>query len=209
MRLYVTGKGLDVIIDEVKKRTGLSPFLRGKHSSLDPFGTVSVEGDDDGSRPAVYMPTFQAEKYVHEVPAEADPTALSGMLGGKKLKKRKAMSPMRDGSESEESLWPFDDDFMASIKSSSSRSHSSSPPLLSPEDSQNLHGTYHNHHHSHRLNYSYPTSADLSRAIQPNEQSIQPKKRRLAPAPAPLVSVHPEFGTDASRLYYDHHPQTR
>ncbi|KAI0306387.1 hypothetical protein B0F90DRAFT_1814295 [Multifurca ochricompacta] len=34
----VTGKGLDALIDSVKRRTGASPFLRGKHASLDPFG---------------------------------------------------------------------------------------------------------------------------------------------------------------------------
>ena len=33
----ITGKGLDSIIEEVKKRSGVSQFLRGKHSSLDPF----------------------------------------------------------------------------------------------------------------------------------------------------------------------------
>jgi hypothetical protein len=33
----VTGKGLDGIVEEVKKRTGASQFIRGKHSSLDPF----------------------------------------------------------------------------------------------------------------------------------------------------------------------------
>ena len=36
----VTGKGLDLIIDEVKERTGASPFIHGKHSSLDPFSLV-------------------------------------------------------------------------------------------------------------------------------------------------------------------------
>lgn len=36
----VTGKGLDLIIDEVKERTGASPFIHGKHSSLDPFALV-------------------------------------------------------------------------------------------------------------------------------------------------------------------------
>ncbi|KAF8447699.1 hypothetical protein L210DRAFT_3347916, partial [Boletus edulis BED1] len=41
----VTGKGLDIIIEDVKKRTGLSPFLRGKHSSLDPFGSTNSDKD--------------------------------------------------------------------------------------------------------------------------------------------------------------------
>ncbi|QRV86242.1 hypothetical protein RhiJN_14260 [Ceratobasidium sp. AG-Ba] len=41
----VTGKGLDAIVDDVKKRTGASQFLRGKHSSLDPFSTISPGAD--------------------------------------------------------------------------------------------------------------------------------------------------------------------
>jgi len=56
----VTGKGLDALIDAVKRRTGASPFLRGKHASLDPFG---APGGDRGAAPAaapVYHPTFQA-----------------------------------------------------------------------------------------------------------------------------------------------------
>ena len=67
----VTGKGLDIIIDEVKKRTGLSPFLRGKHSSLDPFGSANSDKDagpgPPQSAPAapIYMPTFQAMEYSH------------------------------------------------------------------------------------------------------------------------------------------------
>ncbi|KIK93708.1 hypothetical protein PAXRUDRAFT_828694 [Paxillus rubicundulus Ve08.2h10] len=67
----VTGKGLDIIIDEVKKRTGLSPFLRGKHSSLDPFGSTNSDKDagpgppQDAPAVPVYMPTFQAMEYSH------------------------------------------------------------------------------------------------------------------------------------------------
>lgn len=56
----MTGKGLDALIDSVKRRTGASPFLRGKHASLDPFG---APGGDRGVAPAaapVYHPTFQA-----------------------------------------------------------------------------------------------------------------------------------------------------
>jgi len=56
----VTGKGLDALIDSVKRRTGASPFLRGKHASLDPFG---APGGDRSIAPAaapVYHPTFQA-----------------------------------------------------------------------------------------------------------------------------------------------------
>ncbi|THH13435.1 hypothetical protein EW146_g6783 [Bondarzewia mesenterica] len=41
----VTGKGLDQLIDAVKRRTGASPFLRGKHASLDPFGTPTTDRD--------------------------------------------------------------------------------------------------------------------------------------------------------------------
>ena len=37
----VTGKGLDAIIEAVKRRTGASQFLRGKHSSLDAFGSTT------------------------------------------------------------------------------------------------------------------------------------------------------------------------
>jgi len=63
----VTGKGLDAIVDEVKKRTGKSQFLRGKHSSLDPYGTVVSE--DESSLPTVpvtsYATTFQATGYDH------------------------------------------------------------------------------------------------------------------------------------------------
>ncbi|KIJ69245.1 hypothetical protein HYDPIDRAFT_172705 [Hydnomerulius pinastri MD-312] len=67
----VTGKGLDIIIEEVKKRTGLSPFLRGKHSSLDPFGSTNGDKDAGPGPPQnipaapVYMPTFQAMEYSH------------------------------------------------------------------------------------------------------------------------------------------------
>jgi hypothetical protein len=64
----MTGKGLDVIIDEAKKRTGASQFLRGKHSSLDPFGAIYVE-DENGAEVSapVFMPTFQAVEYGHSV----------------------------------------------------------------------------------------------------------------------------------------------
>ncbi|KAF8522308.1 hypothetical protein BU17DRAFT_45207, partial [Hysterangium stoloniferum] len=64
----VTGKGLDLIIDEVKRRTGKSQFLRGKHSSLDPYGTVITECDAAPQMPSstlFAMPTFQAEHYDH------------------------------------------------------------------------------------------------------------------------------------------------
>jgi len=75
----VTGKGLDIIIEEVKKRTGLSPFLRGKHSSLDPFGSTISDKDTGPGPPSgppsapVYMPTFQAMEYSHSPPVSTEP----------------------------------------------------------------------------------------------------------------------------------------
>ncbi|KAG2756041.1 hypothetical protein P692DRAFT_20814846 [Suillus brevipes Sb2] len=75
----VTGKGLDIIIEEVKKRTGLSPFLRGKHSSLDPFGSTNSDKDTGPGPPSgppsgpVYMPTFQAMEYSHSPPVSTEP----------------------------------------------------------------------------------------------------------------------------------------
>ncbi|KAI6144825.1 hypothetical protein EDD17DRAFT_1656357 [Pisolithus thermaeus] len=78
----VTGKGLDIIIEQVKKRTGLSPFLRGKHSSLDPFGSTNSDKDTGPGPPQgapaapVYMPTFQAMQYSHS-PAITAPESIS------------------------------------------------------------------------------------------------------------------------------------
>ncbi|KAG1754573.1 hypothetical protein EDB19DRAFT_1667125 [Suillus lakei] len=75
----VTGKGLDIIVEEVKKRTGLSPFLRGKHSSLDPFGSTNGDKDTGPGPPSgppsgpVYMPTFQAMEYSHSPPVSTEP----------------------------------------------------------------------------------------------------------------------------------------
>lgn len=72
VKTFVTGKGLDVIIDEVKKRCGVSQFLRGKHSSLDAFGSTVDDGTGSsvrGESSQVFMPTFQAESYVHEAPS--------------------------------------------------------------------------------------------------------------------------------------------
>lgn len=75
----VTGKGLDIIIEDVKKRTGLSPFLRGKHSSLDPFGSTISDKDTGPGPPSglpsapVYMPTFQAMEYSHSPPVSTEP----------------------------------------------------------------------------------------------------------------------------------------
>lgn len=47
----VTGKGLDIIIDEVKERTGASPFIHGKHSSLDPFSIIDTLPDGTPADP--------------------------------------------------------------------------------------------------------------------------------------------------------------
>ncbi|TCD68901.1 hypothetical protein EIP91_009451 [Steccherinum ochraceum] len=107
VKTFVTGKGLDVIIDEVKKRCGVSQFLRGKHSSLDPFG-ASLDGDDSPSAPAVrgetsqvFMPTFQAESYVHESPTEqvkdemGSPTAFNDPSSEVTGSKRKASIDIR------------------------------------------------------------------------------------------------------------------
>ncbi|KAG1756577.1 uncharacterized protein EDB91DRAFT_1093430 [Suillus paluster] len=75
----VTGKGLDIIVEDVKKRTGLSPFLRGKHSSLDPFGSTNGDKDTGPGPPSgppsgpVYMPTFQAMEYSHSPPVSTEP----------------------------------------------------------------------------------------------------------------------------------------
>lgn len=215
VRTYVTGKGLDVIIDEVKKRTGVSPFLRGKHSSLDPFGTVSVEADGEGGgrKAVVYMPTFQAEKYVHEVAAEVDPATLSGMIGSKRAGKRKASSPPRTPSEAEE-YWPSmasdgsGEDAM-SFKTSSSRMHSASPPLYGAP-----HELYHHQvTHPSSTNFDHPVShsrmqyMDINIPQQTTPSRAPPhvhtaKKRRLAPAPSD--SIPRNLAADPLRIYHNH-----
>lgn len=111
----VTGKGLDIIIEEVKKRTGLSPFLRGKHSSLDPFG--STNNDKDGGpgppqgapAPPIYMPTFQAMEYSHApaISASADPS--SGRRPKKKRRISVAESVSSYASSSAPKADPFDE----------------------------------------------------------------------------------------------------
>jgi hypothetical protein len=73
----ITGKGLDVIIDDVKKRTGASQFLRGKHSSLDPFGSSITDTQDGKSGvplAGVFNTTFQAVEYAHSPPPLARPS---------------------------------------------------------------------------------------------------------------------------------------
>ncbi|THG99179.1 hypothetical protein EW026_g3126 [Hermanssonia centrifuga] len=213
VRMYVTGKGLDVIIDEVKKRTGVSPFLRGKHSSLDPFGTANVEGEpESGKKAVVYMPTFQAEKYVHEVPTEVDPSALSSMIAGKRAGKRKAVSPPPEGSESEDS-WPSmasevsaDDFVVPHFAPLPSRTPSLSPPFLYPGESpvspippsagidlSILESRSH-----------YLDPIDLSQTMPPGPPppSGRAKKRRIAPAPQPF-DPQAQFA-DNPRLYANH-----
>ncbi|KAH8980932.1 hypothetical protein EDB86DRAFT_3087530 [Lactarius hatsudake] len=93
----VTGKGLDALIDSVKRRTGASPFLRGKHASLDPFG---APGGDRGVAPAaapVYHPTFQAHVCWG---SNSDP--LDGAAVNERERKRRRSEsdvpvPIRDG----------------------------------------------------------------------------------------------------------------
>ncbi|KAF9246281.1 hypothetical protein BU15DRAFT_39608, partial [Melanogaster broomeanus] len=88
----VTGKGLDNIIEEVKKRTGLSPFLRGKHSSLDPFGSTNSEKEAGPGPPQdvpaapIFMPTFQAMEYSH---APAIATSAESPTSRRPKKKRR------------------------------------------------------------------------------------------------------------------------
>ncbi|GJE86920.1 hypothetical protein PsYK624_030030 [Phanerochaete sordida] len=214
VRTYVTGKGLDVIIDEVKKRTGVSPFLRGKHSSLDPFGTVSVDADGDGNgrKAVVYMPTFQAEQYVHEVPAEVDPSALSGMIGSKKAGKRKASTPLRTESEGEDAWHSMASDLSGedamSINTASSRMQSASPPLYVA--AQDLaHGGYAPGPFDLPLSQSRLLAFDGSGPLRsvPSHAHSSPyarppaKKRRLAPAPD---SIARDDISEPLRIYHNH-----
>lgn len=96
----ITGKGLDVIIEEVKKQTGQSQFLRGKHSSLDPFGSAPTEGSERissggcGGEGGVFNATFQAVAYTHSPPVT---TAM--IQGGKQQKRRmkRECEPLTEG----------------------------------------------------------------------------------------------------------------
>lgn len=102
----VTGKGLDLIIDEVKKRTGLSPFLRGKHSSLDPFGSTNTDKDAGPGPPygvpaaPIYMPTFQAMEYTHAPTVTASAESPIGCRPKKKRRISVADSVSSYGSSS-------------------------------------------------------------------------------------------------------------
>lgn len=206
-RLYVTGKGLDVIIDEVKKRTGVSPFLRGKHSSLDPFGTTNGDGTGD-NKVAVYMPTFQAEKYVHEVPVGST-SAKASDTEGKKSGKRKAMSPAPTsesnasssvGSESGESTsswqdaWSTEDILRFTVPVPSHHTQGSPPPAYSAEDPNAGFTLSDPLQHPHSMN---SLSSALHYEFTPPPL---PKKRRLAPAPA--SSLEEAYAAEALRLYH-------
>lgn len=230
VRLYVTGKGLDVIIDEVKKRTGVSPFLRGKHSSLDPFGSANVDAAGD-NKITVYMPTFQAEKYVHEVPS---PLGSNGSNGnrmksseqeGKKSAKRKATSPApasgtrsgsatRMGSESGESssswqdLWSAEEILRFTIPVPSPSTQGSPPPAYTAEDPNASflppgHPLMDPLSHSN-LNSSHSPSSLSSALHYDYTPPPLPKKRRLAPAPAPPPesSFADAYAADAFKLYH-------
>lgn len=92
--LHVTGKGIDAIVEEVKKRTGKSQFLRGKHSGLEPFGSVEgVENsyangsqrcdtiaEDPPAPQGRVMPTFQAEMYTHTPPSPSEASASTSTI---------------------------------------------------------------------------------------------------------------------------------
>jgi hypothetical protein len=94
--LDITGKGLDTVIEEVKKQTGKSPFLRGRHCSLDPFGSPpDREGQSDIVAAArVFNASFQAVAYTHTPAIPSDPPT------GAKLRRnatKKKMEPWRYG----------------------------------------------------------------------------------------------------------------
>ncbi|PVF95634.1 hypothetical protein CPB86DRAFT_787871 [Serendipita vermifera] len=69
----VTGKGLDFIIEDVKERTGASPFIHGKHSSLDPFTIIETLPDGTPADPNAPWVDFngsngQASASSHYIP---------------------------------------------------------------------------------------------------------------------------------------------
>lgn len=67
-----TGKGLDGMIADIKKRTGASQFLRGRQSSLDPFGAHLESGAAafDPNWPVI-MPTEHG-KHAHSRTTSTD-----------------------------------------------------------------------------------------------------------------------------------------
>ncbi|KAG8217747.1 hypothetical protein J3R82DRAFT_5907 [Butyriboletus roseoflavus] len=111
----VTGKGLDIIVEEVKKRTGLSPFLRGKHSSLDPFGSTNSDKDAGPGPPQgvptapIYMPTFQAMEYSHPPAITASAESPIGRRPKKKRRISVADSVSSYGSSSALKVDPSDE----------------------------------------------------------------------------------------------------
>lgn len=111
----VTGKGLDIIVEEVKKRTGLSPFLRGKHSSLDPFGSTNSDKDAGPGPPQgvpaapIYMPTFQAMEYSHSPAITASAESPIGRRPKKKRRISVADSVSSYGSSSALKVDPSDE----------------------------------------------------------------------------------------------------
>ncbi|KAI0027688.1 hypothetical protein K488DRAFT_74346 [Vararia minispora EC-137] len=61
----ITGKGLDALIDDIKRRTGASQFLRGKHASLDAF-CAAEHAPAAAAAASPTFPTFHAQMYSHE-----------------------------------------------------------------------------------------------------------------------------------------------
>ena len=75
----VTGKGLDLIIDEVKERTGASPFIHGKHSSLDPFTVIDNLPDRTPADPKAHWVDFNGTSAsAHYIPSNFQPESEGG-----------------------------------------------------------------------------------------------------------------------------------
>jgi hypothetical protein len=75
----VTGKGLDLIIDEVKERTGASPFIHGKHSSLDPFTVIDNLPDGTPADPKAPWADFNVgSASAHYIPSSFQPESEGG-----------------------------------------------------------------------------------------------------------------------------------
>lgn len=127
----VTGKGLDAIIDEVKKRTGKSQFLRGKHSSLDPYGSTVAETDQPMyPSPLFAMPTFQAEYYNHwvRIPTlwkQDPPSMYPGAVIAPPSAPKKKLFPRPS---------PYTPDLLEYSRAGDSEDSLSSPLMTSPSD---------------------------------------------------------------------------
>ncbi|KIM87010.1 hypothetical protein PILCRDRAFT_86138 [Piloderma croceum F 1598] len=129
----MTGKGLDVIIDEAKKRTGASQFLRGKHSSLDPFGAIYME-DENGAEVSapVFMPTFQAVEYSHSMPSSnAEQPGKKSGKGKIKQKTPRSVSGRRHEPQATHDVEPSVPHLSSTV--SASRGVSAPPMLASQE----------------------------------------------------------------------------